>query len=256
MMSLDFVLLGSSAIILCAWLAASHHARRAWRAKLEELAQTHVRTADSLRHDCALHIEQMAASEAARAAAQASVRELNDELERCRAEVVDLQSREREAATRAADGDARLAVGASLKGELQACAERLAQEVAQLRGVAITLEHWHEEMDALMAQNREMHRQNAEFSAIVEHIVIVSLNAAIEAARAGESGRTFAVVADEVRTLATRSEALSRAYRKSLYQNDLTTTTTFQEIQADGKMIVTAIGAVEALIAQISARLR
>ena len=255
MMSVNLLLLGSAAVVLCAWLAANHRARRAWQGQLEQLAQTHARTADSLRDDCARRVGQLAASEAARAAAEAGARELNDELERSRAEVVDLQARECEAATRAADGDARLAVGASLKGELQACAERLAQEVAQLRGVAITLEHWHEEMDALMAQNREMHRQNGEFSSIVDHIVIVSLNAAIEAARAGESGRTFAVVADEVRTLAGRSKALSVDYRNSLYKNDLTTTAAFQEIQADGKMIVTAIGAVEALIAQISARL-
>jgi len=67
------------------------------------------------------------------------------------------------------------------------------------------------------------------------------LNAAIEAARAGEQGRGFAVVADEVRTLATRSENLSADYRENLNKNDLLTTSTFQDIQAGGRMIETSI---------------
>ena len=106
-----------------------------------------------------------------------------------------------------------------------------------------------------MVQNREMHKQNQEFASIVKHVVILSLNAAIEAARAGESWRGFAVVADEVRTLAFRSESLSKEYSKSLHKNDLTTTATFQEIQADGKMITAAISSVEATIGQLKSRL-
>ena len=128
---------------------------------------------------------------------------------------------------------------------------RLAAEAAELRQLARTFEHWHDEMSSLMTQNREMHKQNEEFSSIVKHVVILSLNAAIEAARAGESGRGFAVVADEVRTLAFRSEALSKDYSKSLHLNDLTTTATFQEMQADGKMILSAIGGLEAKIGQM-----
>jgi methyl-accepting chemotaxis protein len=133
--------------------------------------------------------------------------------------------------------------------------EKLALEAANLRNVAITFEHWHQDMDLLMAQNREMHKQNDEFSSIVKHIVILSLNAAIEAARAGESGRGFGVVADEVRNLAFRSEALAKDYSNSLYKNDLTTTAAFQEIQADGKMITSAIGSLESLIAQLKTQL-
>jgi methyl-accepting chemotaxis protein len=133
--------------------------------------------------------------------------------------------------------------------------EKLALEAANLRNVAITFEHWHQDMDSLMAQNREMHKQNEEFSSIVKHIVILSLNAAIEAARAGESGRGFGVVADEVRNLAFRSEALAKDYSNSLYKNDLTTTATFQEIQADGKMITSAIGSLESLIGQLKHQL-
>lgn len=106
-----------------------------------------------------------------------------------------------------------------------------------------------------MEQNREMHKQNSEFASIVKHVVLLSLNAAIEAARAGEAGRGFAVVADEVQVLAVRSEALSKEYSKSLHRNDLTTTATFQEIQADGKMIIGAISSLEALIGKVKSRL-
>jgi hypothetical protein len=58
-----------------------------------------------------------------------------------------------------------------------------------------------------------------------------------------------------VRKLAARSEALSIEYGRSLHKNDLTTTATFQEIQADGKMIVAAISGVEAIIGQLKARI-
>jgi len=144
---------------------------------------------------------------------------------------------------------------ADLRRDMSHEVVRIAEEVAALRNIAVTFEHWHEEMSSLLVQNREMQKQNDEFSSIVKHVVIVALNAAIEAARAGEAGRGFAVVADEVRKLAARSETLSVDYSRSLHKNDLTTTATFQEIQADGKMIVAAISGIEGLIGRLNARL-
>lgn len=151
--------------------------------------------------------------------------------------------------------DATPLINTSLKSDLLTQVSRLADEAALLKKVAVTFEHWHEEMNSLMVQNRDMHKKNQEFAAIVKHVVILSLNAAIEAARAGESGRGFAVVADEVRTLAFRSETLSKDYSNSLYKNDLTTTSTFQDIQAGGKMIMAAISGIESMVTQLRSRI-
>jgi methyl-accepting chemotaxis protein len=118
---------------------------------------------------------------------------------------------------------------------------RLADSIDKLLGLIKTFERWHTDMNVLLIHNREMHERNDEFAAIVKQVVIVALNASIEAARAGEYGKGFAVVASEVRALANRAEALSNDYRNNLHKNDLITTTTFQDLQAGGKMIIGAV---------------
>lgn len=134
-------------------------------------------------------------------------------------------------------------------------AQQIASEAARLKSLGATFERWHEQMISLMTQNHDMHTKNQELSSIVRHVVIVSLNASIEAARAGSAGRGFAVVASEVRELAARSEELSKSYRDSLHRNDLTTTSTFQDIQAGGKMIAASLSSVESLVNQFQAKL-
>ena len=141
------------------------------------------------------------------------------------------------------------------KDQLAHKATQLAAEAARLKSLASTFERWHEQMISLMTQNQDMHAKNRELSSIVRHVVIVSLNASIEAARAGTAGRGFAVVASEVRALAARSEELSKSYRDSLHRNDLTTTATFQDIQAGGKMITASLSSVESLANQFQSTL-
>ncbi len=114
----------------------------------------------------------------------------------------------------------------------------MSAEVETLLGLVKTFERWHDDMHMLIRHNREMHALNDDFATIVRQMVIVTLNASIEAARAGEQGRGFAVVASEMRNLATRAEKLSNDYRARLYENDLITTSTFQGLQAGGKMIM------------------
>lgn len=154
------------------------------------------------------------------------------------------------AQTSAALSDAR-----SRHDELLAHAERIECEAARLKQFAATFERWHEQMISLMAQNQDMHRKNHELARIVNHVLMVSLNASIEAARAGAAGRGFSIVAGEVRALATRSQELSQSYRDSLDRNDLLTTATFQDIQAGGKMITAALAGVQALAQQFQSKL-
>lgn len=127
------------------------------------------------------------------------------------------------------------------KGRTLKSCESLEEAIQQLHGLIKTFERWHAEMNTLLVHNREMHSKNDEFSAIVSQVIIVALNATIEAAHAGDQGKGFAVVAHEVRALANRAENLSKDYRSNLYKNDLITTTTFQDLQAGGKMIVGAV---------------
>lgn len=152
---------------------------------------------------------------------------------------------------------ARAALGAAQahNDDLLAQAKRIEHEAARLKRFSVTFERWHEQMISLMSQNQDMHSKNHELARIVNHVLMVSLNASIEAARAGAAGRGFSIVAGEVRALATRSQELSKSYRDSLDRNDLVTTATFQDIQAGGKMITAALGSVEALAQQFQSKL-
>jgi hypothetical protein len=127
------------------------------------------------------------------------------------------------------------------RGDALAHAGALSSALAELQGVETTFDRWHDDMKRLLDHNRQMHAKNDDFSQIVRQMVIVGLNASIEAAHAGHTGRGFGVVASEMRGLSARAEALSADYRRALYENDLITTTTFQDMQASGRMIIGAL---------------
>ncbi|OHX14939.1 hypothetical protein BI347_07095 [Chromobacterium sphagni] len=131
----------------------------------------------------------------------------------------------------------------------------LAGDVELLLGLVKTIERWHEEMQAILVNNRRLKEQNESFATIVKSVVMLALNASIEAARAGEHGRGFSVVADGVRQLAGNAAELSGEYKKNLERNDLVTTATFQDLQACGNMIRTAVFGLKASSERILARL-
>jgi methyl-accepting chemotaxis protein len=196
---------------------------------------------DALTRDDDRHTAQLEQAEEDKRELEASLTQLRDSLAQQTALVEETRAALREA-TESRDQWAR-------------DTQQIANEASRLKGLAATFERWHEQMTSLMTQNQDMHTKNQELWSIVRHVVIVSLNASIEAARAGPAGRGFAVVASEVRALAARSEELSKSYRNSLHRNDLTTTATFQDIQAGGKMIAASLASVEALAKQFQAKL-
>jgi methyl-accepting chemotaxis protein len=167
-----------------------------------------------------------------------SLQASEDECERLRAELAAEQERAHSAedALRRAFAARQEAVASATQPVAEA-----QRELAELMKVQATFERWHDSMDDLLDHNASMHQKNDDFAQIVRQMIIVTLNASIEAARAGEQGRGFAVVAEEMRQLASRADALSADYRRSLHENDLITTATFQDLQAGGRMIVGAL---------------
>jgi methyl-accepting chemotaxis protein len=155
--------------------------------------------------------------------------------------------------TDAAGGGPRIA--ADVQADLLRQTQELAQEVAQLKSLAVAFERWHQDMISLMSQNRDMRGVGEDVASIVKQLIMLSLNAAIEAARAGESARGFVVVAAEVRSLSLRAQTLSKDLGKNLHRSDLTTTATFQDIQAGGKLMLAAISGLESMVRQLRTRI-
>ena len=131
----------------------------------------------------------------------------------------------------------------------------LANDVAELKDLAEAFERWHQDMIGLTASNRSLHSNGEDLVAVARNLIMVSLNAAIEAARAGESARGFVVVAAEVRSLALKAQALANQLREGLHKNNLLTASTFQDIQAGGKLMMAAVSGLGSSVNKLRAGL-
>jgi methyl-accepting chemotaxis protein len=130
----------------------------------------------------------------------------------------------------------------------------LADEVAELKDLAEAFERWHQDMIDLTTSNRALHSKGEDLMTVARSLIMVSLNAAIEAARAGEAARGFVVVAAEVRSLALKAQELAGDLRAGLHKSNLLTATTFQDIQAGGKLMMAAVSGLGSSVNRLRSR--
>jgi hypothetical protein len=112
--------------------------------------------------------------------------------------------------------------------------------ISKLLGLVRTFERWHDDMNELIAHNRDASQERR-----VRPDREPGHHRGLERLHRGRTRRcTWSRLcgggAGGARPGAA-AEKLSKSYRANLYQNDLITTTTFQDLQAGGKMIMGAV---------------
>lgn len=122
----------------------------------------------------------------------------------------------------------------------------LRSDIEALQGFADLADRWHDQMTLVIRNNLQLKEQLESFEKIVKSFDVVAINAAITAAKAGVHGRGFGVVAEFVRELSSKTAREASEYMRMVDYNTMITTTTFQEIQASGNLIKTAMFSLKA----------
>jgi hypothetical protein len=117
----------------------------------------------------------------------------------------------------------------------------LRADIEALQGFADLTDRWHDQMTLVIRNNVQLKEQLESFEKIVKSFDVVAINAAIMAAKAGVHGRGFGVVAGFVRELSSKTAREASEYMRMVDYNTMITSTTFQEIQASGSLIKTAM---------------
>jgi methyl-accepting chemotaxis protein len=132
-----------------------------------------------------------------------------------------------------------------------------ASDVAQRGGEAVS------RVVDTMREINESSRRIADIIGVIDGIAfqtnILALNAAVEAARAGEQGRGFAVVASEVRNLSQRTGQAAREIKTLIAASVERVASGTEQVDVAGATmteVVTSIGRVSAIVAEISAASR
>ncbi|NJM91641.1 MAG: methyl-accepting chemotaxis protein [Rhodospirillaceae bacterium] len=154
----------------------------------------------------------------------------------------DLTSRATNASERASGGIESVADTASaLSGAISGAVSQVSDTSNAAQQAVANAEHTNEMVKTLAAAANRIGEVVQLINDIASQTNLLALNATIEAARAGEAGKGFAVVASEVKNLANQTAKATEDIQAQV-----------QDIQGQTDGAVKAIGAIAALIADIS----
>lgn len=142
----------------------------------------------------------------------------------------------------------------TMKSGVDTCIPKLQSlktEVQELLHLVKIYERWHGSMSELKEHNQIMNELNEGLKEIGVQSRVLSVNAKIEAAKSGGAQGGFTVVAQEISNMSKSTQALCDTYSHNLNKNDLLITSTFQDVQAGSRMIMTAVDGIDTIVREL-----